>query len=423
MLDTDTLTHAHCCACTSCAEATLVAAAGAAATEFTFSMDLSKTDFDESLFNLADFKRAVREAFATWSAVANVNFTETNGGSGRSHVTVLTSDDADAFPGFDGWGERGGTIGVGGTNSNGKFAWQDAAEMWKPFGEGRGVNYFNVATHEIGHALGLSHNENGLQIMNSTLTGRLEGIYDGDIAAIIARYDAREWTNDSENIFMKHVQVGQTVDAKGGNDTVTGTSKNDTIYGGAGDDEITASEGNDNIYDTLGSNVVDAGDDNDVVVGGSGRTDAQGGNGSDILIGGKNDDKLDGGDGNDTIRGDAQSGFFHGDDVIIAGRGNDFLEGGGGSDTFVFRPNEGTNTIAELSISGTNPGSTRAIGVDFESGIDVIDLRAFGFINAEDAFDNVTQQAGDHARFSHDGTVIVFHGLDLSDLSQNDFLI
>jgi len=73
-----------------------------------------------------------------------------------------------------------------------------------------------------------------------------------------------------------------------------GTSRNDTIYGGAGGEVIYGRNGNDRIY-------------------------GRGGN-----------DQIDGGSGNDRIYGD------DGDDLINGGVGKDILYGGSGKDTFVF---------------------------------------------------------------------------------------
>ena len=51
-----------------------------------------------------------------------------------------------------------------------------------------------------------------------------------------------------------------------------------------------------------------------------------------------------------------------GDDVLISTRGNDTMTGGAGADTFVFNPSGGTVTIT-----------------DFEDGVDLLDISAFGF--------------------------------------------
>lgn len=76
--------------------------------------------------------------------------------------------------------------------------------------------------------------------------------------------------------------------------TIIGGSKNDSLYGRAGNDSIVGGKGNDKLY---------------------------GSNGNDTLVGGK---------GNDTLWGDA---------------GNDKLFGGAGNDVFIYKPNEGTDTI------------------------------------------------------------------------------
>jgi Ca2+-binding RTX toxin-like protein len=75
---------------------------------------------------------------------------------------------------------------------------------------------------------------------------------------------------------------------------ITGTSKNDEIYGGAGDDILLPGAGNDTIYGGLGSNIINADDGNDVVI----DQDVAG-----KLVGSLNSSKiyLDGGRGIDTL--------------------------------------------------------------------------------------------------------------------------
>ena len=127
----------------------------------------------------------------------------------------------------------------------------------------------------------------------------------------------------------------------GGDDTITGGSGFDTIYGdfrtvqaldvAGGDDTLSGGAGNDRIYgDGLeDSGTINGGNDlirgdggNDTLFGNGGDDSIQGGVGNDALFGEEGLDRLDGGDGDDTLRG--QSDF----DVLIGGKGNDTLDGG-----------------------------------------------------------------------------------------------
>ena len=99
---------------------------------------------------------------------------------------------------------------------------------------------------------------------------------------------------------------------------------------------------------------------NNRITGNAGDDRLSGRAGDDQLHGGAGGDVLRGGNGNDLLFGDA------GDDRLIGGAGADELTGGGGADRFVFRPGSGNDTV-----------------VDFEGGVDILDLRAFGFDSAK----------------------------------------
>ena len=107
------------------------------------------------------------------------------------------------------------------------------------------------------------------------------------------------------------------------NDTLTGGNGNDTLYGDAGNDSLSGDAGNDKLYGK---------DGNDTLLGGAGNDSLAGGNDDDYLSGGSGKDKLFGNAGNDTLWG---------------GTGNDTLTGGDGEDIFIYRPNEGTDTIMD----------------------------------------------------------------------------
>lgn len=118
--------------------------------------------------------------------------------------------------------------------------------------------------------------------------------------------------------------------------------------------------------------------------------------GNDTLRGGGGNDSLYGQDGDDTLWGDAAADRLFGDegeDVLIGGAGRDTLDGGTEADTFQFR----------LVSDSRATAATRDVIVQFETGVDLIDLtrldansltngnQAFVFIGAA-AFGNVAGQ-------------------------------
>lgn len=99
------------------------------------------------------------------------------------------------------------------------------------------------------------------------------------------------------------------------------------------DDNLSGGDGDDKIYGHKGDDTIDGGTGNDELYGGSGNDFMTGGEGNDKMWGGENNDTLDGGAGNDYING---------------GRGEDTLYGGAGNDCFVFRMDDGNNTIKDF---------------------------------------------------------------------------
>jgi Ca2+-binding RTX toxin-like protein len=153
----------------------------------------------------------------------------------------------------------------------------------------------------------------------------------------------------------------------GGNDTVGGGNGNDSIYGGDGDDALFGSEGNDLIN---GGNGIDTAYYNTALsavsvrlyglaqdTGGAGIDTVQfvenlvGSAFADYLWGDGNANRLEGGAGNDTLRG------YSGPDTLVGGAGADLFDGA-------------------LGIVGA-PVTI----VDFQSGIDTIDVSAFDAIS------------------------------------------
>ena len=180
------------------------------------------------------------------------------------------------------------------------------------------------------------------------------------MALVNAQATTFTFGTDGNDIINAQYMLGDLIDGKGGNDTITGLDGSDWLYGGAGRDTI---------YGMGGHDVLDGGAGNDRLYGGTGndvlRPDS-GGTGDDFMDGGADIDtveysnaavtrgiKLDlrittaqytGGAGRDTIRnvenvvGTNFNDTIIGNDAdnfIMAGEGGDALSGGNGNDNLL----------------------------------------------------------------------------------------
>jgi Ca2+-binding RTX toxin-like protein len=142
------------------------------------------------------------------------------------------------------------------------------------------------------------------------------------------------------------------------NDTLTGTTSNDVIYGDLGNDNITGSgtinilfggSGNDKL--TEGANaqfaVLYGEDGNDTLIGGTGRETLDGGTGDDYINAGLGLTTLYGGAGNDTLVGATGA-------IMVGGTGND---------NFIadFTSSLQTITITDFEGAGVAGGDTLTI--------------------------------------------------------------
>lgn len=166
------------------------------------------------------------------------------------------------------------------------------------------------------------------------------------------------------------VTESRRLDYSGSNadETITGGSQEDNIFGNGGNDSLRGFHGDDQIY---------GGADNDSLIGGSGDDYLNGGDqsapaiaalgagsDSDVLRGQAGNDILDGEDDKDTLYGeddnDSLNGGSAGDrllggngaDRLIGESGNDVLIGGAGADVFVwFNPTDGNDRIDDWTAS------------------------------------------------------------------------
>ncbi|MEM8837214.1 MAG: M10 family metallopeptidase C-terminal domain-containing protein [Pseudomonadota bacterium] len=178
--------------------------------------------------------------------------------------------------------------------------------------------------------------------------------------------------NDSFEINIANVMIGSE-----GNDEILGTSEDDTIL---------SLEGDDSVFGLGGHDFID------------------GGPGNDIIYGGDGSDTVHGSGADDLLSGDL------GDDTVVDGMGSDRLIGGAGADTFVI----------------TNNDSDTDRILDFEDGVDAIDLSTFGreFVTEKQMqlFGYDIAQSGDHATIAlKDGQTLIVEETAASALSESDF--
>jgi serralysin len=211
-----------------------------------------------------------------------------------------------------------------------------------------------------------------------------------------------------------------------GNDHLIGNALANTLKSGGGDDTLDGGAGDDLLIDGVGKNTLTGGAGADKLISFAGLNTQSGGTQGDFLIGGMQADTLDGGAGNDVIRGDSSSVFLTGSDQITGGAGNDTLMGGGGADTFIFHTDAGDDVIgdfatAEVTFTSGAGYQVSTLSADFETGIDQIQLMAFGTVNASNVMSAISDTA-QGARFDAEGTRILFHGISSSQLSADDFI-
>ena len=134
---------------------------------------------------------------------------------------------------------------------------------------------------------------------------------------------------DQADFFFNFLPPALTLDAGPGNDTVFGTTSNDSISGGSGRDELGSGGGNDTIDGGEGNDSIVGETGDDTLLGGEGDDGITDSGGANTLSGGPGDDDLVGGPGADQLLGGPDD-----DDMLYSNRlvGADVVDGGAGYD-------------------------------------------------------------------------------------------
>lgn len=311
---------------------------------------------------------AVRQAFAAWSAVANIFFVETSdsansgqGGSIRIGTNRQSSSAAYAYYPTGSLYDTGGDI----------YLANNASTNTSPT---PGTYGYLTILHEIGHAIGLKHPGN----YNATGSGGeppylssiednyrytimsynrhpslgLNGLATGpalyDMAAAQYLYGANTGTRigDDRYAFASNtVAVSQTIWDAGGTDTIDASGQASAVT-------IDLTPGAFSSIGPNGSGGLAVG--NLSIATGTTIENAIGGGGNDILIGNSANNLLTGGAGDDTLTG---------------GIGDDTIQGGGGTDTAVYNGTRASYTVTVTAdgatISGGGEGTDTLSDVEY----------------------------------------------------------
>ncbi len=173
-----------------------------------------------------------------------------------------------------------------------------------------------------------------------------------------------------------------TIFGNGGTDVLIGGAGNDQLYGGGQVDTLLGNDGNDTIFGNGGTDTLNGGFGDDLIYGGSQADTILAGSGNDTMFGNGGTDTLNGGSGDDLIYGGSQA------DTILAGTGNDtiyayggldFINSGTGLDTIwlgvgaatlVLNTGDGYDTIKNFQLGATKLQVSSTVNLSFTDSAD-----------------------------------------------------
>ncbi|XP_023162651.1 matrix metalloproteinase-14 isoform X2 [Drosophila hydei] len=178
-----------------------------------------------------DVDAEIARAFAVWSEDTDLTFTRKTSGPVHIEIKFVESEhgDGDAFDG------QGGTLAHAFFPVFGGDAHFDDAELWT-IGSPRGTNLFQVAAHEFGHSLGLSHSDQSSALMAPFYRG-FEPVFkldEDDKAAIQSLYGRKTNQYTPTNAFPPSThRPAYTPPKVPLDDSICKDSKIDTLFNSA----------------------------------------------------------------------------------------------------------------------------------------------------------------------------------------------
>ncbi|MFB5185516.1 serralysin family metalloprotease [Yersinia intermedia] len=360
-------------------------------------------------FNPAQIATA-KLSLQSWSDAANITFTEITP-SQKANVTfgnfTLSHDgslaDSQAYALLPGSGSSSGSTWYNYNVDN--IRHPDTMEYGR-----------QTLTHEIGHALGLSHPGNYNAGEGTPTYKDVTYAEDTRQFSIMSYWNEKNTGGDNKGHYAAAPMLDDIAAIQhlyGANMT---TRTGDTIYGfhsNTNRDYYTAADSSKalifSVWDADGNDTFDfSGYSNDqrINLHEKSFTDVGGLKGNVSIAAGVTIENAIGGSGNDIIVGnDARNTLMGGDgnDILFGDGGADVLWGGAGKDIFVFG-----------KVSDSTPQAADWI-MDFERGIDKIDLSAFNFANSGGFhFVNSFSGKAGEAMLTYDA------GSNVSDLALNN---
>lgn len=286
-----------------------------------FSENATSISLDSVMFS--GYETVIASAFDAWAAAADIKFLAVlDEGRAEEHAQAadirLTAEDM-------------GNTGVlghayypkfGDVHFNSLINWSQS-------------QFYRTSLHEIGHSIGLAHEETNTAIMAPIDNPRLNGLQQDDINGAREIYGA-DPNNGAELSVLDYdlpsdqinLEINRDVQAAYGTNNInlTGNALDNKLGGSNGKNTLLGAGGDDEIRGYGGADNLDGGSGRDLIFGGSGNDTLEGGNGADDLRGGSNNDILRGSNGVDRLTGD------NGNDDLFGGSGNDNMSGGNGTD-------------------------------------------------------------------------------------------